>query len=151
VTFQTGQLKHATQIDFFDIAGEGGITLMTLVWIFFILISRPADKVINLLFTGLTLTHVSMLLDFIDEFLIYPDNNTWITTIESLLAPIGMIIMSFALYLWHQEQMTINTQLRNTEKYYRDHSLTDYVTGLYSAKYMKSQLQREILCGKTHQ
>lgn len=144
LTAQIGELKSFSEFDLFDAAGEGGITLMTLVWIFFILISRPAGKVTNLLFIGLTLTHVSMLLDFIDEFYVYPDNNAWITTIESLPAPVGMVIMSFALYRWHQEQMSINTQLRNTERYYRDHSLTDYITGLYSAKYMKDQLQREI-------
>jgi len=150
-TAHIGELKPIVDLDLFDAAGEGGITLMTLVWIFFILISRPAGKVTTLLFMGLTLTHVSMLLDFIDEFYVYPDNNTWITTIESLPAPVGMVIMSFALYLWHQEQMTINTQLRNTERYYRDHSLTDYITGLYSAKYMKDQLQREISNAAIHQ
>jgi len=150
ITIQLGQLKAFENIGFFDAFGEGGITLMTLVWIFFTLISRPSGKVTNLLFTGLTLTHISMLLDFLDEFLIYSKDNAWLSTIESLPAPIGMIIMSLALYLWHQEQMTINAQLRNTERYYRDHSLTDYVTGLYSAKYMKTQLQREITSVKNH-
>jgi diguanylate cyclase (GGDEF)-like protein len=151
VTTTLGERKALSTIDIFDAFGEGGITLMILVWIFFTLISRPAGKVTNLLFMGLTLTHVSMLLDFIDEFLVYPDNNTWLTTFESLPAPIGMIIMSIALYQWHQEQMTINTQLRKTERYYRDHSLTDYITSLYSAKYMKTQLQREIIYAKKHQ
>jgi diguanylate cyclase (GGDEF)-like protein len=151
VTSQIGELKPVAEFDFFDAAGEGGITLMTLVWIFFILISRPSGKVTNLLFVGLTLTHVSMLLDFIDEFYVYPSDNTWLTTFESLPAPVGMVIMSVALYWWHQEQMSINAQLRNTERYYRDHSLTDFVTGLYSAKYMKDQLQREIVNANTHQ
>lgn len=148
LTFQLGELKTYADIDFFDVMGEGGITLITLVWVFFILISRPSGKVTHLLFTGLTLTHISMLLDFLDEFLLYPEDNTWLTTIESLPAPIGMMIMSIALYQWHLEQVSINTQLRKTERYYRDHSLTDFVTGLYSAKYMKTQLQREIVNAK---
>lgn len=145
LTLNLGELKNINDIDFFDVIGEGGITVMTLVWIFFILISRPSGKVTLLLFTGLTLTHLSMLLDFIDEFVVYPEDNHWLTAIESLPAPIGMLIMSVALYQWHLEQVSINTQLRKTERYYRDHSLTDFVTGLYSAKYMKTQLQREIV------
>jgi len=145
LTLQLGELKNINDIDFFDVLGEGGITVMTLVWIFFILISRPSGRVTVLLFTGLTLTHISMLLDFIDEFVVYPEDNKWLTAIESLPAPIGMLIMSIALYQWHLEQVSINTQLRKTERYYRDHSLTDFVTGLYSAKYMKVQLQREII------
>ena len=148
LTLQLGELKNVNDIDFLDVIGEGGITVMTLVWIFFILISRPSGKVTVLLFTGLTLTHISMLLDFIDEFLFYPEDNKWLTAIESLPAPIGMLIMSVALYQWHLEQVSINTQLRKTERYYRDHSLTDFVTGLYSAKYMKTQLQREIVSAK---
>ncbi|WP_111978673.1 GGDEF domain-containing protein [Algibacillus agarilyticus] len=143
MTIQLGDLKTFAQIDFFDAAGEGGITLMTLLWLFFTLISRPAGKVTHWLFVGLTLTNVSMLLDFMDEFVQYPADSAWLSTIESLPAPIGMVILSVALYQWHLEQMTINAQLRRTERYYRDHSLTDFVTGLYSAKYMKNQLERE--------
>lgn len=151
LTFNLGTLKPAEELDWFDAVGEAGITLVTLVWIFFILISRPSGKVTNWLFVGLTLTHVSMLLDFIDEFYFYTSDTAWLGTIESLPAPVGMIIMSVALYWWHQEQMSINAQLRNTERYYRDHSLTDFVTGLYSAKYMKNQLKREIVNAENHQ
>lgn len=139
-----GTLKPDVELDWLDALGEGGITLMTLIWIFFTLISRPAGRVTNLLFLGLILTHASMLLDFLDEFLTYPENWAWLTTIESLPAPLGMVMMSFALYHWHQEQAAINNQLRRKERYYREHSLTDFTTGLYSADYMKNQLKVEI-------
>jgi diguanylate cyclase (GGDEF)-like protein len=147
-TFALGKLKPSNELDYFDALGEGGMTLMTLVWIGFILLSRPTGKVTNWLFSGLLLMNISMLLDFIDEFIVYPDNSAWLTAIESLPAPVGMIIMSIALYQWHQEQMTINAQLRRTERIHRDHNLTDFITGLYSAKYMKQQIKHQLLYSK---
>lgn len=147
-TFTLGELKASNELDYFDALGEGGMTLMTLVWIGFTLLSRPTGKVTNWLFSGLLLMNISMLLDFIDEFIIYPDNSAWLTAIESLPAPVGMIIMSIALYHWHLEQMTINAQLRRTERGYRDHNLTDFITGLYSAKYMKQQIKHQLLYSK---
>ena len=143
-TFSLGNLKATATIDWFDAAGEGGITLMTLIWIFFTLVSRPAGRVTNLLFIGLTFTHVSMLLDFLDEFIYYSESWAWINTIESLPAPIGMVMMSIALFHWHQEQTAINNQLKRTERFYREHSFIDFTTGLYSADYMKNQLKLEL-------
>ncbi len=148
MTFYFGSLKPVAEMDYIDAIGEGGITLMILIWIFFILASRPAGKVTNLLFTGLTFTHISMLLDFIDEFVRYPENWAWLTTVESLPAPVGMVIMSYALLLWHQEQNAINNQLRRTERFYREHSLSDHTTGLYSASYMKNQIKLELSSAK---
>lgn len=142
--FFIGTIKPSDEFDWFDAIGEGGITLMILIWIFFTLISRPSGSVTNLLFAGLTLTHVSMLLDFLDEFLRYPDDWLWLTTIESLPAPLGMVMMTFALYHWHQEQSAINNQLRRTERYYRERSLIDFTTGLYSAGYMRNQIKLEV-------
>lgn len=147
-TLHLGDVKPSSDLDYFDALGEGGMTLITLVWISFILLSRPAGKVTNWLFSGLLLMNISMLLDFMDEFLIYPENSAWLTAIESLPALVGMVIMSIALYLWYQEQMTINAQLRRTERFYRDHSLTDFITGLYSAKYMKKQVKHQLLYSK---
>ena len=143
-TFSVGQPKLIADTDWYDVAGEAGITLMTLIWLFFILASRPAGKLTQLFFVGLLLTHISMLLDLMDEFLRYESTSAWLTTIESLPAPFGMIIMTLALYQWHQEQHAINVQLRRTENYYREHSYTDFTSGLYSAAYMKLQLQREL-------
>ena len=61
--------KAQHDIEWMDVSGEGGITLITLIWIFFMLISRPAGKVTNLLVGGLTLVHISLLADLMDEFL----------------------------------------------------------------------------------
>lgn len=151
LTNYLGDLKHQQQLDYLDAIGEGGITLVTFIWIIFILVSRPAGKVTNWLFSGLLLMHVSMLLDFIDEFLHYPLASAWITAIESLPAPVGMVIMTIALYHLYQEQLIINSQLKRTERFYRDHSQTDFITGLYSANYMKQQIAHELIHCKSSQ
>ena len=150
MAFTIGTVKPLAHIDLVDAAGEGGITLVILMWIFVSLMTRPAGQVTNLLFFGLSLTHISMLLDFMDEFVDYPQTSAWLTTIESLPAPVGMLIMSFALYHWYQEQQSINNQLRKTERFYREHSLIDFTTGLYSAEYMKEQLKNELSTARKH-
>lgn len=147
-TFFLGELKPINLIDWFDVLGEGSITLMILIWIFFTMISRPKGKVTHLLISGLAIMQLSMLLDLLDEFIHYPQTSAWTTTIESLPAPIGMIMMTIALYYWHQEQTILNTQLIKKERFYREHSLTDYITGLYSIEYMKNQISREIKSDK---
>lgn len=141
--FNIGEVEIFSDFDWFDVIGEGGITLMTLLWAIFILITRPQGKVTDLLFYGLLFMHISMLLDFLDEFLAYPES-AWITTIESLPAPIGMLMTTFGLYHWYQELKTINNQLRRTERFYREHSLNDFVTGCYSAEYMKKHIEHEL-------
>lgn len=144
LTLSYGHYKGHNNVDWFDVAGEGGITIMTLVWIFFILLSRPKGRVTNLLFTGLTIMNLSVTLDFIDEFVRYNDEQAWLSTIESIPAPFGMILMTVALYHWHQEQMNINRQLQNRERFYREYQLSDAISGLASADYMKSQINREL-------
>ncbi|MET1254983.1 GGDEF domain-containing protein [Aliikangiella maris] len=144
LTFSIGSFKSTSQIEISDILGEGGIALISLIWIIAILISRPAGRVTRLLVYGLLFLHISLLLDLLDEFLIYPANHTWLTAYESIPAPIGMILMSIALYHWHNEQIMLNQQLQNRERYYREHALSDYVTGLYSAQYMHTQIQMEL-------
>ncbi|MFT5760182.1 MAG: diguanylate cyclase (GGDEF)-like protein [Alteromonadaceae bacterium] len=151
LTFTQGELKPTAEIDWLDALGEGGISVITLIWIFFTLASRPAGSVTNLLFWGLVIMHVSMLLDFLDEFIHYENGAVWITTVESLPAPIGMILMTFALYRWHQEQNCINNQLRRTERFYREHNLTDFTTGLNGADYIKNQITLEINHAKNKQ
>ncbi|NTS77626.1 diguanylate cyclase [Catenovulum sp. SM1970] len=140
---QVAVVKTVNEIDWQDILGEGGICIITLVWIFFILISRPAGSVTNLLVIGLAFFHVSSLLDVLDEFFIYPSEHQWLSIYEAWPAPVGMVFMTIGLYFWHQEQLALNKQLTRRERYYREHSLSDYITGLYSAEYMNDQINRE--------
>lgn len=139
-----GEPKPVGDIEWTDVLGEGGICLLTLVWIFFTLISRPAGKVTLLLVWGLLFMHVSLLVDLLDEFFRYPERHSWLSAGESLPAPIGMLLLSVGLYHWHREQLTVNKQLQKRERIYREHGLIDFITGLYSAEYMFSQIKQEI-------
>ena len=78
------------------------------------------------------------------SFLQYGSEYWWLSAYESIPAPIGMILMSVALYQWHQEQLQINQQLRKRELIYREHGLIDFITGLYGAQYMAKQLDQQI-------
>lgn len=137
-----GLAKPVADIEWLDVLGEGGIVVITLLWLFFTLISRPPGQVTHWLVSGLLFMHISMLIDLLDEFLSYAQGQAWMSAIESLPAPIGMLLTSVGLYWWHQEQISLNRQLRRRERLFRHPTLTDYVTGLYSAEYMMAQLDQ---------
>lgn len=143
ITFSLGELKAIDRIDWLDVIGEGCMNLFFLIWILLTTMSRLTGRVTRLLLTGLITMHISMLLDFIDEFLDYSDSS-FIAEIESLPAPIGMLIMTVGIYYWHQEQLSVNQQLRKQERFHREHRYTDAITGLYGAIYMKQQIDLEI-------
>ena len=47
LTLSYGHYKGHSQIDWFDVGGEGGITAMTLLWIFFILLIKSSIEEIK--------------------------------------------------------------------------------------------------------
>lgn len=134
-----GHLKPLAQIEWLDILGEGSVGLLTLCWITAVLISRPPGKVTALLVSGLSLFSFSTLLDVLDEVTFYLHADTWLSVIESIPAAVGMIVMSYALYLWHQEQLALNRQLQRRELSYRSHQQIDSITQLYRADYWRSR------------
>ena len=137
-----GNPKQSADISGLDIVGEGSIVLLTLAWILAALASRPPGKVTSLLVFGLGFFLFSATLDFLDEFLRYPDDAHWISMIESYHAAVGMVVMTAALYQWHLEQRALNLQLRRREWDYRDHDKIDPITQLYRAEYWKEQIQK---------
>ncbi|HBY40140.1 MAG TPA: GGDEF domain-containing protein, partial [Alteromonas sp.] len=134
-----GELKPMTSIEWLDVVGEGSVCLLTLCWIFAVMISRPPGQVTTLLVVGLTLFSFSALLDVIDEFTHYSNAATWLSLVESIPAAVGMVVMSYALYLWHQEQLALNRQLQRRELWYRSHEQIDVITQLYRADYWRDR------------
>ena len=145
-TLFAGNTKSINQYNWLDILGEGSIVIAIIAWILFSVISRPSGTVTNKLFIGLNLLLLTALLDFLDEFIQYPSSNAWLTTIESLPALFGMLVMTWALKSLHHEQQSINRQLFKQERFYREHQQVDYITGLHSAQYIRQQIGREIDC-----
>ncbi|NOU49172.1 diguanylate cyclase [Pseudoalteromonas sp. JBTF-M23] len=143
-------LKNTDAVDWIDCICEGGIAFMTLLWLIATLLSRPKGNVTLLLFFGLSAMHISMLMDFLDEFYRFDSANTWLSAFEAFPAFIGMILMSFAMYFWYQEQQILNFMLLKKERFYREYGLTDFISGLYRAEYMKQQIDKELLALKHH-
>jgi len=138
-----GELKELQHIQWLDIIGEGGIVIMTLTWIAALLISRPPGKVTRYLVLGLGLFMFSATLDLLDEWLMQPAQQ-WLSWIESLPAPVGMLLTSLGLYHWHQEQYVLNKQLRRREAHLREHDKVCPVTGVYTAEYLQSVLNTQL-------
>jgi diguanylate cyclase (GGDEF)-like protein len=86
----------------------------------------------------------SALLDWFDEFVHYHAAAEGLSVIESIPAAIGMMIMSYALFQWHQEQLALNRQLQRRESGLRRHDQIDFITQLYRADYMRGQIDMQL-------
>jgi diguanylate cyclase (GGDEF)-like protein len=144
LVFGMSEQKPLDSIQWVDLIGEAGIALITLCWLIVTLISRPKGLVTTLLFMGILMVHCSMMLDMFDEFLYYKPNYDWFSKFEAIPAVLGLIVMSVALFYWQKEQAMLNNRLIKSERFYREHSFYDLVTGLYSAGYMKKQIEAEL-------
>jgi diguanylate cyclase (GGDEF)-like protein len=135
----SGEFVHLETIEWSDVIGEGSIALLTIFWTLAVMMSRPSGKVTNLLVIGLSLITFSAILDLFDEFMIPIGSINWISLFESIPAAIGMLVMSYALYLWHLEQLALNQQLQRRELGYRWHQEIDAITLLYRGSYWKER------------
>ncbi|WP_215395651.1 GGDEF domain-containing protein [Rheinheimera oceanensis] len=139
-----GSAKPGNEFDWLDILGEGTTLLVACGWLGLIISSRPAGRVTEWLYYGSLLLVYSYFLDLLDEFIRYPDHIRLMSWLESLPAPVGMLVLTYGLIGWHREQRAINRQLRGRELFLRDHQLIDPLTQLYGIEYLQAVLQREI-------
>ena len=139
-----GSLKPVQLFDTLDILGEGTTLLVACLWLGLIISSRPAGPVTEWLYYGSLLLMYSYFLDLLDEFIRYPDTLRLMSWLESLPAPVGMLLLTYGLVGWHREQRSIDRQLRGRELFLRDHHLIDPLTQLYGADYLHAVLTREI-------
>ncbi len=136
-----GDLKAVAEWVWLDIVGEGGSTLLSLVWLGLILKSRPAGRVTNLLAIGLSCVFFSWWIDLLDEFIRLPDSITWDHWLESAPMPVGLLFLTYGMYHWHHEQLAISQQMEKRERLFREHRLFDKLTPLGGADYLRKQLQ----------
>lgn len=130
----------AEGIEWLDVIGEGSVMLVLLLWILALLISRPAGKLTRLLVVGLNLILFSSLLDLMDEFMDYADSLNWISMMESMPASVGMVMMTFAVWQWHKEQLALNAQWHTREGFVRNTEDLDPVTQIYSGEHWITRL-----------
>ncbi|MEH8016710.1 GGDEF domain-containing protein [Rheinheimera muenzenbergensis] len=144
LAINAGDAKPQIELDALDILGEGTTLLVACGWLGLIISSRPAGRVTEWLYYGSLLLVFSYFLDLLDEFIRYPEHVRLMSWLESLPAPVGMLVLTYGLVGWHREQRAINRQLRGRELFLRDHQLIDPLTQLYGMDYLRAVLQREI-------
>ncbi|MBU1309029.1 MAG: GGDEF domain-containing protein [Gammaproteobacteria bacterium] len=144
LAINAGNAKPQIELDALDILGEGTTLLVACGWLVLIISSRPAGRVTEWLYYGSLLLVFSYFLDLLDEFIRYPEHVRLMSWLESLPAPVGMLVLTYGLVGWHREQRAINRQLRGRELFLRDHQLIDPLTQLYGMDYLLAVLQREI-------
>ncbi|MBL4798839.1 MAG: diguanylate cyclase [Oleispira sp.] len=139
VSLSIGEIKYWAQIDWLDVAGEGGSAIALAIWIVFILGSRLRGRVTNLLALGLVFMFFAFWQDVLDEFIQLPNTVLW-NQMESITMPIGILLLTYGLYHWHQEQLALNQQLRKRELVFREHRAFDQLTLTGQAEYLSQQL-----------
>lgn len=143
-TLALGDSKSWQEIDWLDIAGEGGAVWLCLVWLIVLLATRPDGPVTRLLFGGFGCFLIASGQDLLDEVVRLPEATVWNHAVESIPMPIGMFLMSIGLLYWYREQQALNEQLRKRERGLRDHRRMDKITGLSDALYLRQQLDVEL-------
>src|SRR5690606_40412119 len=61
---------------------------------------------------------------------------------RSITMPIGMVLLTAGLFLWHREQLVLNEHLRKREQLFREHHLSDDLMYLGRADFLHQQLQQ---------
>jgi len=140
-----GKPKNFQEVSWIDILGEGSTLGLMLMFLSFVLISRPRGRVTNLLVYGLIGFCAANFQDMLDEIIRLPTALLFDDIIESMLAPLAVMTLGYGFFQWNQEQVSINKNLQCRERFYREHSALDYVTDLYTALYMKQQIDRELV------
>jgi diguanylate cyclase (GGDEF)-like protein len=138
-----GSDKPLTDWKWVDIASEGGIALMSAVWSLIILTSRPSGSVTTLLAGGLSAIALGSWGDCLDEFFAIPRDHYWDNWFESLPTLSGVLALTAGLYLWRQEQFSLNEHMQKRERLFRDHRSFDRITQLANADYLRRQIHLE--------
>lgn len=137
----TGEIKPWNSIKWLDVIAEGGTTLLALLWLILTLRSRPTGHVTRLLALGLSCFVLSWWVDFMDEFINIPTEILWDNWLESLPIALGLVLLTFGIYDWHQEERAISAQMVKRERVFREHRLFDAFIPLGGADYLREQVK----------
>ncbi|QGZ29662.1 GGDEF domain-containing protein [Stutzerimonas stutzeri] len=146
-----GDIKDWAEINWMDVAGEGGTCLILCGWLCMLLRGRPAGRVTRLLSLGLCFTAFSMWMDALDEFIRLPPEAIWDNWLETAPMPVGMLLLTLGMYHLQQEQSAISAQMSKREQLFREHRLFDTLTPLAGAQYLRRHLQKALEQAETDQ
>lgn len=134
-----GEWKSWAEIDWFDVGGEGFVVIAALSWLHYLLQWRPPGPVTRCLLAGFGLLGFGFYLDVLDEF-IRLGGAGWGASLESLVTPLAVLLITYAIVALNQEQQVLARQQRRREAGIRDHRDIDPVTDLYSGEYCRRAL-----------
>ncbi|MBX2858717.1 MAG: diguanylate cyclase, partial [Cellvibrionaceae bacterium] len=140
INLSTGTTKAAADIDWIDVAGEGGTSILMAVWWWVLLAARPAGKVSNFIISGIFLLFLGSLQDTLDEFVNTLAYGFSLPDAESIMMPLGMFLLTLGLLFWKEEQKVIDNLLLSREGYFRDHRTVDSLTHLADIRYLKNNI-----------
>lgn len=143
-----GTPRPLAQWRWMDVLGEGGTCLMLMIWLGYLRASRPAGPVSDRLCLGLAGMLLGGYVDLLDEFWVLPKAMVWDNWLESGLPLLGMMLLTWGLHLWRQEQLALARQLGARERLFRDHRCIDTLTQLGDAAYMATQIALERQAGR---
>jgi diguanylate cyclase (GGDEF)-like protein len=139
LSLSIGEIKPWAQIVWLNATGKGGSALALVIWMIFILGSRPLGRVTDLLILGLGVIFLAFWQNTLDEFIQLPHAVLW-NQLKFITMPIGILLLTYGLYHWHQEQLALNQQLRKREQIFREHRAFDPLTLTGQAEYLSKQL-----------
>lgn len=132
----------APEVDWVDIASEGGTALLAALWCLIVLSSRPDGRVTRLLAGGLACIMLGSWADCMDEVIDVDKAAVWDNVLEGLL-PFGMLVLTAGMHYWRHEQATLSDHMRKRERLFRNHRPFDRITQLADAAYLRQQLHLE--------
>lgn len=144
---QQGDIKPWAVLQWVDIVGEGMTLLISLLWLHLVLMWRPPGPVTLWLASGFSLLSFGFYLDGVDE-LVYFSNAPWSRSLESIVTPLAILVLTYAAFLLSKEQRVLLRQQRRREAHYRNHQEIDYVTDLYNGSYFRRALEAAIALGE---
>ncbi|SDI81244.1 diguanylate cyclase (GGDEF) domain-containing protein [Pseudomonas flavescens] len=146
-----GTIKDWPEINWMDVAGEGGTCVILCGWLYMLLRGRPAGRVTRLLSLGLCCIAFSLWMDTLDEFIRLPPEAVWDNWLETAPMPVGMLLLTLGMYHLQQEQRAINAQMSKREQLFREHRQFDTLIPLAGAQYLRQHLQQALQQAETEQ
>ena len=104
LSLSIGEIKPWAQIAWLNATGKVGSAIALIIWMIFILGSRPLGRVTDLLILGLGVIFLAFWQNTLDEFIQLPYSALW-NQLEFITMPIGILLLTYGLYHWHQEQL----------------------------------------------
>ncbi|WP_188982095.1 GGDEF domain-containing protein [Pseudomonas matsuisoli] len=139
-----GDIKYWPEINWMDVAGEGGTAVILFGWLIMLLRARPAGRVTRLLSLGLCCMCFAMWMDVLDEFIRLAPEAVWDNWLETAPMPVGMLLLTFGMFHLHREQQAISAQMSKRERLFREYRLFDNLTPLAGAQYLKQHLAQAL-------